>query len=272
MRRTSTQPFARHLVDITSPTAQSEIARRLAHSGLVTVAGLTSRTAVLSFASRIMTVIPHRDSEADGLTTICNTGRHAVEPGFAGFASGELAPHTERSGVPAPPRLMLLVCARPAETGGECLLSDGRRVYDEMLRCQHDGVRALSRPRTAYFGSGDGHAAEVFTVYDDATVSVRLRLDGLARFSPIVQPYLPRLRSAIERDQLRLPLLAGQGYLLDNRRWLHARTGFTGDRVCWRALGEPLFGLPRGFTPETESTRALSAPASVMTCVRSGEV
>ncbi|MCZ4102546.1 TauD/TfdA family dioxygenase [Streptomyces sp. H39-C1] len=250
MRRPPLQPFERHFVDVSSPTAQDEIVQRLGEDGLVTVAGLSSRTAVLAFASGIMTMVPHRDSESDGLTTIRNAGRLAWRPGFAGFGSGELAPHTERSGIPAPPRLMLLVCARPAEAGGESLLADGRRVHGELLHRQRDAVRALSQPRTAYFGAGDGHAGEVFTVHDDATVSVRLRFDGLARFSPLVQPYLPHLRSAVAREQLGLPLLAGQGYLLDNRRWFHARNGFTGNRVCWRALGEARCSLPRGFTPE----------------------
>ncbi|WP_405749377.1 TauD/TfdA family dioxygenase [Streptomyces sp. NBC_01411] len=276
MRRASVQPFARHLVDITSPAASDDIARRLGEDGLVTVAGLTSRTAVLSFASRIMTVVPHRDSEADGLTTIRNTDLPVSRPGFAGFGAGELAPHTDRSGIPAPPRLMLLVCAQPAEAGGRSLLADGQRIYNEMLQSGSDAVRALSMPRTAYFGAGDGHATEVFTWHDDATVSVRLRLDGLARFSPLVQPYLPQLRSAITREQLSLPLLTGQGYLLDNRRWLHARTSFIGSRMCWRALGEARFDLPQGFAPEPTAIGATSpqstpSPPGALACPTSGQ-
>ncbi|MEU5049070.1 hypothetical protein [Streptomyces sp. NPDC021096] len=41
---------------------------------------------------------------------------------------------------------------------------------------------------------------------------IQRRLYGLARFSPIVQPYLPQLRAALEAYQIRLPLNAGQGY------------------------------------------------------------
>ncbi|MGW5868357.1 TauD/TfdA family dioxygenase [Streptomyces sp. NPDC055239] len=262
MRRSSADPFARHLVDVASPDAQDKIAGQLRERGLVTVTGLASRTAVLSFASRIMEIIPHRDSESDGLTTIRNTDQLAARPGFAGFGSGELAPHTERSGIPVPPRLMLLVCRQKATAGGESLLADGREVHTEIFQHSYEAGVALSTPRTAYFGAGDGHLAEIFTNHPEGDVSIRLRLDRLAQFNPTVQPYVSRLRSVICRHQLRLPLTAGQGYLLDNRRWLHARTAFTGDRVCWRALGEPHFSVPHGFTPKAQPIRLRRATAS----------
>lgn len=262
MRRPSDDPFARHLIDVASPDAQVEIADQLRERGLVTVEGLVSRTAVLSFASRTMEIVPHRDSESDGLTTIRNTEQLAGRPGFAGFGSGELAPHTERSGIPVPPRLMLLVCRQKATSGGESLLADGREVHTEIFQNSYEAGEALSTPRTAYFGAGDGHLTEIFTQYGDAGVSIRLRLDRLAQFNPTVQPYLSRLRSVICRHQLCLPLTEGQGYLLDNQRWLHARTAFTGDRVCWRALGEPRSSLPRGFTPRAQPMRLQRATAA----------
>lgn len=65
----------------------------------------------------------------------------------------------------------------------------------------------------------------------------------------MVQPHLPDLKAAALRYQQSLPLKPGQGYLLDNERWLHARTAFVGDRVHWRALGNPRFDLDHGFAP-----------------------
>ncbi|WP_433547138.1 TauD/TfdA family dioxygenase [Streptomyces sp. CA-294286] len=238
-----------HHVNTTLPGALDRIAAGLRHTGLVTLTGLSSRTDVLTLATRLMTVTAHRDSDSDGLTTLYDTGRHAHRPGFAGLGNGPLEPHTERSGTPTPPRLMLLVCGQPAETGGDCLLVDGRAVHLDLSTRSGTAARALSQRRTAYFGGGDGHPSQVFTVYDDQRVSVRLRLDGLARFSPIVQPHLPLLRTALQYHQVRLPRAPGQGYILDNSRWLHARSAFTGNRLCWRALGQPRFPLPQGFVP-----------------------
>lgn len=243
-------PFTTHRVDLTTARAEDTIAAHIRDIGLVTVDGLTSRRAVLAFASRIMTITPHRDSDPDGLTTIRHTRRHAHRAGYAGFSKGELAPHTERSGVPAPPRLMLLVCAQPADEGGESLLTDGRALHADLYTRWRQAAVMLSRPRTAFFGAGDGHATQVFTVHPGGRITLRLRQDGLARWSPVVHSYLPHLRAAASRHQHHLSLTAGQGYLLDNHRWLHARTPFSSDRQCWRALGEPRFTLPQGFAPD----------------------
>ncbi|MFD4113202.1 TauD/TfdA family dioxygenase [Streptomyces niveus] len=242
--------FAAHFLDHKAHGAPARFAEQLGESGLVTLDGLANRDAVLSFASRVMAVSPHRDSDPDGLTTIRDSPRYASLPGFAGLGSGQLDPHTERSSLPSPPRLMLLVCSQPADRGGECLLTDGRRVHADLV---HEGggeaADALSRPRTAYFGAGDGHASQVLSSHRDGRVSIRLRFDALARWSPIVQPHLPALRAAALDHQQSLRLEPGQGYLLDNQRWLHARSAFVGDRTHWRALGDPRFNLRHGFAP-----------------------
>ncbi|MER5299714.1 TauD/TfdA family dioxygenase [Streptomyces lasiicapitis] len=250
--------FARHRIDAVRPGALERIARRLRADGLVTFTGVVSRTDVLTLASRIMTVTGHRDSDSDGLTTIRDTRHHAHRAGFAGLGNGALEPHTDRSGNPCPPRLMMLVCGQEADVGGECVLVDGRAVHAGLTTVSREAVTAFSQPRTAYFGAGDGHPSQVFTVHADHHVALRLRQDGLARFSPTVQPYLPQLRAAITRHQVLLPVAPGEGYLLDNRRWLHARTAFTGERLCWRALGQPRFPMPEGFVPEPV---AAAAPA-----------
>ncbi|WP_381802839.1 TauD/TfdA family dioxygenase [Streptomyces niveus] len=242
--------FAAHFLDHKAPGAPTHFAEQLRESGLVTLDGLATREAVLSFVSRVMTASPHRDSDPDGLTTIRDSPRHAGRPGFAGLGNGQLDPHTEQSGLPSPPRLMLLVCSRPADRGGECLLTDGRLLHADLLR-QGDGeaADALSQPRTAYFGAGDGHASQVLSHHRDERVSIRLRFDALARWSPIVAPHLPGLRAAALNHQQSLRLTPGQGYLLDNKRWLHARSAFVGDRLHLRALGDPRFNLRHGFAP-----------------------
>jgi hypothetical protein len=243
--------FASHFVDVRAPHSADACAARLQDTGLVTVDGLLSRQAVLAFAERLMRIVPHPHSGPDGLTPIYDTGTHAHRIGFAGLGRGELEAHTERAGVPHPPRLMLLVCLRPADDGGEVLLADGHDVLASLCAEGRDTAVVLSKPRTAYFGAGAGHPSQVFTVHADGRVSVRLRQDGLARWSPIVHPYLPFVRRAITGCQRRLRLEPGQGYLLDNHRWLHARAGFSGDRLCLRALGDPLVPMLAGFTPDS---------------------
>ncbi|ANP48343.1 hypothetical protein J2Z21_009820 [Streptomyces griseochromogenes] len=241
--------FADHYVNLRAPHASDAIAAQLRDTGLVTLNGLTTRQAVLVSASQPMEITPHPHGAPDGLTLIHDTGGHAHCTGFAGLGNGELLAHTERSGTPKPPRLILLVCLQPASTGGETILTDGLDIHARLASQNRAAAIAFSQPRTAYFGTGTGHASQVFTVEADGRISIRLRQDGLARWSPFVQPYLPALRTAIAASQHRLTLQVGQGYLLDNHRWLHARTRFTGDRRLLRALGAPHVVLPNGFTP-----------------------
>jgi hypothetical protein len=229
------------------------LAQRLQAHGVLVVQGVTSRRDVLALARQIMHIEPHPDSDPDGLTTIHDTRRHGGRPGFAGFTNQDLPPHTERSGTVVPPRLMLMVCQTPAHRGGECLLTDGRAVHAELMRTRPDAVAALAQPRTAFFGAAGGHATQIFTTHPGGLVSIRLRTDELARFSPLAQPHLPALREALLAHQVRLRLRSGQGYVIDNARWLHARGAFTGHRVFWRALGRSRFPLAPGFVPAIAS-------------------
>ncbi|RKT08231.1 TfdA family taurine catabolism dioxygenase TauD [Streptomyces sp. 3211.6] len=231
------------------------VAEAVAATGMALVSGLTTRTRVLDFAARLMVVEPHRDSDSDGLTTLRNIGARARQPGLGGFGTSELLPHTERSGIPTPPRLMLLVCQQPAASGGAVLLSDGQAVHARLAAKAPDAVEAMSRPRTAFYGDGSGHPSSIFTPHTEGRVILRFRQDVLAQFSPLVEPFLPALRQAIEAVQHRFELRAGDGYVIDNERFLHARAGFEGNRICLRALGSPRRPMLRGFATVLPTSR-----------------
>jgi hypothetical protein len=136
-------------------------------------------------------------------------------------------------------RLMMLVCARPATRGGACVLVDGYAVHRDLLERAPAAVAALSAPGTAWFGGREGTASAVFTERGGGRLVVRWRWDALVRFRPEARPHLGALRAAMALHRRVLPLRAGEGYVIDNSRWLHGRTAFDGPRVCWRALGRP---------------------------------
>lgn len=239
--------FAAHYLAPHGPQADETIAAQLRAAGLVTVGGLDSRAAVLDFAGRLMHLLPHRDSDPDGLTVIRDTGHRADRAGFAGLGNGPLLPHTERSGIPAPPRLMLIVCVRPAEAGGEVVLVDSRQVHADLAAHHPDALAALADGQAAFFGGADGLVAPVFHQIGDDRTTVRLRLDELVQWHPLAQPFVPDLADTLDRLRQPFPLAPGEGYLIDNTRWLHARTAFTGARRHFRALGNPRFAMPYGF-------------------------
>lgn len=205
--------LATHYVDLTSADAEARVAERLRDTGLIIFDGLAGRRSLLAFATRIMAMTPHRDSDSDGLTTIHDIPGTCGRAGYAGFGREELLAHTEGSSLPDPPRLMLLACQRPADQGGECLLADGRAVHADLSTRWHEAAVMLSRPRTVFFGAGDGHCTQVFTVHPGGRVTLRLRQDELARWSPLAAPHLPTLSEVITRHQFRLPLAPGQGEL-----------------------------------------------------------
>ncbi|GAA3891962.1 hypothetical protein GCM10022243_66120 [Saccharothrix violaceirubra] len=232
---------------------KAAVADALARHGLVLVDGLSDSADVLRLAQSVATVVPHRDSASDGVTTLVDLGSDAS--GFAGFSSCALAPHTDRSGVANPPALLMLGCSRRATSGGQCVLFDGLAVYETLAETEPDALAALRAPRSVLFGGASGHLGAIFTEYDDGRVTVRLRQDDLVQFSPDVERSLPTLRAAIEQHVRELDLSAGQGYVLDNHRWLHGRRAFIGHRVVHRINGNPLphLGIRTGIPTRARS-------------------
>ncbi|GHF77006.1 hypothetical protein GCM10018790_63860 [Kitasatospora xanthocidica] len=254
---TSGEEFtASALVGATRERAESV----LREHGLLRLAGLGGRDDVLLAVGRLMSSLwRHRDADPDGLTAIRDTGRHAGRPGFAGLGRGALAVHTECAQHPDPPRLLLLACTRAGDTGGESLLVDGQAVLAELAAHHPAAIEALSAEQAAYFGGSGGHFAPVLQQLPAGRWRLRLRRDDLARFSPDAEAHLPPLCQAIDRNLLRLHLAPGQGVVLDNHRMLHGRTGFSGERLILRALGEPRSALSPGF-PSRWSTACPTAP------------
>jgi alpha-ketoglutarate-dependent taurine dioxygenase len=220
-------------------TTADEMATALADRGLVLLEGIATSGDLLRVARSIATIVPHRDSGPDGVTTLSDLGAATVPTGFAGFSAYALNPHTDRSGVESPPALLMMNCAQAAASGGESVLIDGQAVYDDLAESEPDALRALCAPRSVLFGGAAGYLGSIFTATGDR-VLVRFRLDELARFSPEVSHWLPLLRKVIDRHAIEVELNAGQGYVLDNHRWLHGRRAFTGQRVVHRINGNPL--------------------------------
>jgi alpha-ketoglutarate-dependent taurine dioxygenase len=226
-----------------------EIPAALADCGLALLDGITDSACLQRLAHSIATVVPHRDSGPDGVTVIADLGGEFVRRGFAGFSALALNPHTDRSGVSHPPGLLLTSCRQAAQIGGECVAVDGRAVYDDLAQSEPDALRVFRKPRSVLFGGAAGYLGSIFTDIEDGRVAIRLRLDELAQFSPEVSRWLPTLLDAIDRHAVTFTLHPGQGYILDNHRWLHGRRAFVGQRVLYRVLGDPLphLGIPRGF-------------------------
>ena len=171
-----------------------------------------------------------------GITLIRDQGALATRPGYAGFGAGALNPHTELSSASRPPALLMLTCIQAASSGGASFIIDGAAVHADLVRQEPGLAAALARPRTAVFGD-PGWSGAVFERERCGRLTIRLRLDELARFAPEIRRALPRLREVIAEHVAELPLRPGQGFLIDNRRMLHGRRSFNGHRTMYRVLG-----------------------------------
>lgn len=233
---------------VRSCPALTDVLADLARIDVALIDEVAGPAALITLACSIGTVVPHRDSRPDGVTVIEDRGARSAA--LAGFTRSGLAPHTDRSGVETPPGLLLTVCGREPAAGGQSLIADGHAVYDDLAETAPAALAALSAPRSALFGGADGHLGSVFAKGPDGVVTIRFRLDSLARFAPAVVPHIPALRAAIQRHTITLPIRARAGYVLNNRRWLHGRLGFEGPRLMYRVTADPLPGsVTAGFHP-----------------------
>jgi alpha-ketoglutarate-dependent taurine dioxygenase len=241
-------PHRRYLTgDATVPSATKAISHRICADGLALFDGVYSIEAMLAVARPLMTITPHPDSDERGVTVIAELGPAANQPNANGFSHHELIAHTDRSGIPEPSALMMLTCAIQAPAGGASRFTDGLAVYGDLAAHCPDALGPLSRPHSALFGGAAGYLSSVFTQVPGTgspRIAIRLRLDDLVSFSPDVAEWIPQLTAAINRHSFTTTLQPGQGVILDNHRWLHARDTFQGLRRIYRLLGNPLANIP----------------------------
>jgi hypothetical protein len=245
-------------VDLQDPNSRPAVVAGLASHGIVLLRGGNGRDSLIRTARSLLTIRLHRDSDDDGVTTIAQ--RPAPEgSSVMGFSDRELWPHTDGSAVEQPPRVLMLGCIRPAHAGGRSHVVDGRTLYDEIARTDIAMLTALLTPRSAYFGGGLGHLGAVFQQIENDRMAIRIRFDALARFSPVVAPYIGRLRALVQDRTITLDLREGDGYVVLNDRWLHGRSQFSGARTMLRLAGDPHshLGLRSGFQPAMTGARPL---------------
>ena len=231
--------------DVADPPTAEKLRHQVCSDGLALFDGAYDVEAMLAVTRRIMYMTAHPDSDDRRVTTIVDLGPAADQPNARGFSRRELMAHTDRSAVPDPPGLMMLTCASRPESAvptgspmawpsmmiwplpalSPCRRSAVRaRCCSAVPRPPRGGLHRCPRPRT---GPGrDPVASRRSCVF----LTRRRGVD-------------PQLAASINRHTLTVTLQPGQGVLLDNYRWLHARDTFEGPRQLYRVLGNPLPSL-----------------------------
>ncbi|KAL4920936.1 hypothetical protein BDW62DRAFT_220372 [Aspergillus aurantiobrunneus] len=184
-------------------------------------------------ASQFGEIVKPRNEKTNG-TGISNI-RFAPTLVGKGYSAEELVFHSDRSGWEQPPRILLSTLKSKSTEGGASLLADSVRILKD-IKEQADGLYdLLASPKHASFCSDDG----VFVprpVFDEGSGLFRFRFDDSIQLSASLAIRLPELFDIIYRNSFAVALQEGQGYLVDNHRFLHGRTSFTGSRELLRAL------------------------------------
>ncbi|MFF2773847.1 TauD/TfdA family dioxygenase [Streptomyces sp. NPDC058052] len=174
----------------------------------------------------------------------------APGPGAAAPPNGDeqvLLPHMDRGEGPRPPRLLALLCVRPAPEGGESLLASGPALHDRLAGERPEALRELRRDFR--FGRGEDFD-RVLPVFrrEGGALRVHYNRYWIERGQEETgSPFGPDRRSALRAMEAllqdpsmvkSLPLRRGDLLLVNNSAVLHGRAPFRNggarqDRRCY---------------------------------------
>ncbi|SEG69967.1 Taurine dioxygenase, alpha-ketoglutarate-dependent [Thermomonospora echinospora] len=179
----------------------------------------------------------HPHQSAPGITLI--RARHTRPPaGLSGFTRDRLALHTDRATCAEPPAVVATLVLAAPRAGGQALLADSARVLTAWSRRR----RLSTARRSAFLETRKGRTLR--PLIDSAPtggVRIRFRDDGIARpaaMGPAGEEFIGELKRLCSRPVV-LDLGPGEGYLIDNYRYLHGRRSFVGERTVVRFLATP---------------------------------
>ncbi|KAL4901426.1 hypothetical protein BDW74DRAFT_187666 [Aspergillus multicolor] len=184
-------------------------------------------------ASQLGEVVRPRNEENSG-TAISNI---RFDPSLEGkgYSSEELYFHTDRSGWDVPPRILVSTLKSKSANGGASILANTSLIIQDIKEQGEDFYKLLTSAKHSSFRSDD----DVFVprpIYDEAADLFRFRFDDGIQLSASLVVHYSQLLETIYRNSFAVTLQQGQGYLLDNHKFLHGRTSFTGTRELLRAL------------------------------------
>ncbi len=224
-------------LDMVREHIEEQITHALAQTGMILFDGIQTEEDLLYLCTQFGIIAYHRDADNTGLTHIVK--QYDIPPieGYQAFTASSLALHTDGSSMPDPATLVVLWCTQPADEGGVSLFVDGKQIYQILAKEHPHILRILTTPRSAIFtGAVLPFYSSIFSRPDDGTMSIRFRYDDLGHYSTSVHDVLPTFLALLNRYTISFALRKYQGYILQNGRWLHGRTAFSGERKMCRVL------------------------------------
>ncbi|MBA9053930.1 TauD/TfdA family dioxygenase [Streptomyces murinus] len=227
-------------VSVGCPVRTVEILTRLTRYGIAFFRGVDDASGIVKMAQALGTVLPHPDSDTNSVTVITERRESAGSPLAAGFTRSALPSHTDRADLPSPPALLMNLCTVQADSGGESIFVDGSALHRLLAARAPRALHALSQPDAVSYGNSRIYTGPVFEPTGDGRrLVIRMWPQNAGRFSRAAEVALRELRQVAADLTLTIRLEAGQGYVVDNHRWLHGRLAYIGNRVMLRIGIEP---------------------------------
>ncbi|MBA2679309.1 MAG: TauD/TfdA family dioxygenase [Ktedonobacteraceae bacterium] len=234
---TTTTPFAAFYLNVTGDCIEEQIAHDLARNGMITFDAIQSKEDLLHLCRRLGAIVKHRDADETGLTHIVKREDIQFIKGYQAFTNSHLTLHTDGSSVPDPATLVVLWCVQPAEEGGISLFVDGKLLYQVLAKEHPLVLTTLTTPHSAIFAGAKAPLySSVFSMPESGTVCIRFRYDGLGYYIAPACKVLPTFLELLNHYKISFSLCKHQGYIIHNKRWLHGRTAFCGEREMYRVL------------------------------------
>ena len=125
-----------------------------------------------------------------------------------------------------------------SQTGGESLFVDGSKVI-EAVKAHHNTLYELLTNSKHSSSKADNGTFQARPIYDEKTGIFRFRFDDGIQLSNSLTDRFSDLRQLVYDHAYAITLKPGQSYLVDNHRFLHGRTSFTGPRELLRIHAHP---------------------------------
>ncbi|CAN5925155.1 hypothetical protein BH11MYX4_BH11MYX4_58270 [soil metagenome] len=159
-----------------------------------------------------------------------------------GYTDAPIELHTDQPFLETPPRMQLLQCIRPADTGGDSYLVDGLSAARHLRSLDAAAYELLTTTPVRFHRKQKGFEkildAPLLSGDDEASFQVRWSYFTLAPYRLPFERMEAWYRAhdlfarlvRDPRNQYRFALAAGDFVLYDNFRMMHARTAFRGAR------------------------------------------
>jgi hypothetical protein len=213
----------------------SDIRKQFKENGIIFLREISSNSAAIDIANLLGLIVENLDADNYGITEISNTKRGHNKKNSAAYTSQELHLHTDRSPIAKPPTFVMnWICVKDC-VGGESTLADGNKIF-EYINTEHpEYVDALTNTDVACFSDGiDTFIGSIFTFNEQNNLETRFRYDKCSFFKLESSKEIKFFKDSANKLAYVIDFDVGEGYILNNKRWLHGRKSFKGYRMIRR--------------------------------------